>query len=287
MMIVDSQVHLWTGGRSVTASNAHHRQQAVFSKDDLLPEMDAAGVDRVIIVPPSWDNNDHALQAAAEHPDRFAVMGRLKVDAPESPDMLRGWRNQPGALGIRLVFNPEHAHLLVEGKAEWIWPLAEAYGIPIMMLAPGNLDHLARIAWAHPGLRLIVDHMGLTRNRKAPEAFDHLPELFELAKYPNIAVKATGLPVHSNENYPFRDLHEPLRRTIDAFGPERVFWGTDLSRIPCSYRECVTFILEEMDCLSKQEKNLLLGEAICRWLDWPFSEGGERDRAASLVGGGD
>ncbi|VCU70561.1 4-sulfomuconolactone hydrolase [Pigmentiphaga humi] len=267
-MIVDAQVHLWTSGRKVTPANAHHRQQAVFSKDDLLPEMDRAGVDRVIIVPPSWDDNEHAFAAAAAHPDRFAVMGRVKVDAPESREILRKWKGRPGALGIRLVFNPEHSHLLVDGKADWIWPAAEAAGIPVMMLAPGHLDRFAKIAQAHPQLRLAVDHMGLTRNRKGPRAFDHLPELLALAKHPNIAVKITGLPLHSAEAYPFLDLHEPLRRTVDAFGPERVFWGTDLSRMTCSYRQCVTFITEEIDWLSRRDKELIMGKAVCAWLGW-------------------
>ena len=43
---------------------------APFSKDDLLAEMDAAGVDRAVIVPPSWegDRNDLALAAARRIP---------------------------------------------------------------------------------------------------------------------------------------------------------------------------------------------------------------------------
>ena len=48
-----------------------------------LKEMDAAGVARVVIVPPSWegDRNDLALEAARLHPDRFAVMGRPPASA--------------------------------------------------------------------------------------------------------------------------------------------------------------------------------------------------------------
>ena len=50
----------------------------VYTKDFLLAEMSKAGVDRIIIVPPSWegDRNDLALAAAQAHPERFAVMGR-------------------------------------------------------------------------------------------------------------------------------------------------------------------------------------------------------------------
>ena len=81
MLIVDAQVHIWGANTAErpwpTGRSAPHRPQP-FSKDDLLKEMDAARVARVVLVPPSWegDRNDLALEAARLHPDRFAVMGR-------------------------------------------------------------------------------------------------------------------------------------------------------------------------------------------------------------------
>src|ERR1700745_1553299 len=92
MLIVDAQVHIWgfnTPERPwPTGRSARHRAQP-FSKDDLLKEMDAAGVARVVIVPPSWegDRNDLALAAARLHTDRSAVIGRPAAAARA----LRGW----------------------------------------------------------------------------------------------------------------------------------------------------------------------------------------------------
>jgi predicted TIM-barrel fold metal-dependent hydrolase len=58
MPIVDAQVHIWgadTPERPWPAGNAHRAHRPLpFSKDDLLAEMAAAGVDRAVIVPPSW-----------------------------------------------------------------------------------------------------------------------------------------------------------------------------------------------------------------------------------------
>jgi predicted TIM-barrel fold metal-dependent hydrolase len=268
MLIVDAQVHLWTSGRVVSSSNAHHRQQASFTKDDLLPEMDAAGVDCAVIVPPSWGTNAHAIDAAAAHPDRFAVMGRIALDRPESRGLIANWRAQPGMLGLRLVFNPEHRALLTEGTADWIWPAAERSGLPLMVLAPGLLDRLAEIAERHPSLRLVVDHLGAGRNVKGEAAFAHLPQLVALAAFPNVAAKASGLPGYSAEPWPFRDLSEPIRRAFDAFGPDRFFWGTDLSRMPCSYRQCVTHFTEGLSWLSEVDKHRVMGGALCDWIGW-------------------
>src|SRR5437868_2876765 len=85
MMICDAQVHIWganTPERPWPARAEPHRAPLV--KEELLAEMGKAGVDRVILVPPSWegDRNDVAIDACKSHPDRFAIMGRLDPDAP-------------------------------------------------------------------------------------------------------------------------------------------------------------------------------------------------------------
>jgi len=51
---------------------------------------------------------------------------------------------------------------------------------------------------------------------------------------------------YAEDAYPFRSFHEHLHRRFDAFGPERMFWGTDITRMPCSWRQCVTVFTEEL-----------------------------------------
>ena len=59
----------------------------------------------------------------------------------------------------------------------------------------------------------------------------HIPPLLTLAKHPTVAVKATGVPHYSSESYPFPTLHPYLHQVFDAFGPERMFLGTDISKM--------------------------------------------------------
>jgi len=51
MLIVDSHVHIWGSGMP----NPPHRQVSALSGDDLLREMDEAGIDAAVIQPPAWD----------------------------------------------------------------------------------------------------------------------------------------------------------------------------------------------------------------------------------------
>ncbi len=83
----------------------------------------------------------------------------------------------------------------------------------------------------------------------AESAYRNLPQLLALAKHPNVAVKATGQPGYVRDPYPFPSIHDALHRVFDAFGPRRMFWGTDITRMRCSWRQCVTLFTEELPWL--------------------------------------
>ncbi len=276
MLIADSQVHIWgadTPNRPWPPGRTQDAQKPYpVTKDMLLFEMDLAGVGRIVLVPPSWEGerNDLALEAARLHPDRFAVMGRLALERPESRALLADWKKQPGMLGMRFTFHTErYRPWLTDGTADWLWPAAERAGIPLMVLMPGSLDVLDRIAGQHPGLKLVIDHVGLNIRAKGPKVFEDLPAVCALAKRPNVAVKASGMPSLSTERYPFRDLHPHIRTLVEAFGPRRTFWGTDLTRMPCTYYECITLFTEHLPWLTGEDLEWVMGRGVCEWLGWP------------------
>ena len=135
MDIVDSQVHLWapeSPSRPWPAGRAKEAQKPYpILKETLLFQMDLASVRRMVLVPPSWegDRNDLALEAAQSYPRRFAVMGRLDVDAPDARQQLRAWRGTPGMLGVRFTFQtPLLVKPLLEGRVDWVWGEAEQAG---------------------------------------------------------------------------------------------------------------------------------------------------------------
>ena len=277
-MIVDAQVHIWTASTperpwprilDPTQSRAHKPEP--ITTEMMLSEMDAAGVDRAVIAPPVWEGvrNDYALAAAQRYPDRFAVMGRVDLNDPASRDLLPTWLEQPGMLGLRYnLSRPLIRPLLTEGRLDWLWRTAEKAGIPIMLFARQTDLHIVRgIAERHPALKLVIDHFALTGGKEA-NPFRDFDKLLELAASPNIAVKASCLPLYATDPYPFRSLHPYVRRVFDAYGPKRMFWGSDLSRLPCTYRESVTMFTEEMPWLGAEDLDWVMGRGLCEWIGW-------------------
>ena len=55
-----------------------------------------------------------------------------------------------------------------------------------------------------------------------------------------------------------------------------MFWGTDITRMPCSWRQYVTLFTEELPWLKGRDLERVMGEALCHWLGWPLPAGGKR-----------
>ena len=183
--------------------------------------------------------------------------------------LIAGWKSRPGMLGLRWAFTQPHQQSwMTDGTMDWVWPACEKAQIPVALMASNYLPQVAQIAGRHPGLKLIVDHFGRARGGKDDAAFSNIEQVAALAKFPNVALKATGAPGESSEPYPYRNIHKHIRRLYDAFGPERFFWGTDITRMPCSYRQCVTMFTEELPWLQSKDKELVMGRAMCNWLGW-------------------
>lgn len=273
-MIVDAQVHIWKANTPDRPWLPNRVAQLAepFTIEKLVPMMDEAGVDRAVIVPPSWegDRNDYALEAVQRFPGRFAVMGRIPLDDPKSASLLPDWKKQPGMVGVRVTFHPPQWTWLTDGTVDWFWPEAEKHGLPVMFYG-APMQRFARIAERHPGLPLIADHLGVTGDIvKAGKLSESVGETAALAKYPNVSVKLSTTPFYSADSYPFRDMTQHIRRLFDAFGPRRCYWGTDLTNSfnKATYRQRVTHFTETLDFLSPDDKEWVMGRAILARLGW-------------------
>jgi predicted TIM-barrel fold metal-dependent hydrolase len=273
--IVDAQVHLWKAESEdwKWVPGMKPQMPEPFTVEKLVPLMDAAGVDRVVVVPPSWpgDRNDYGLEAARRYPGRFHVMGRIPLKNPASAALLPKWREQPGMLGVRLTFLGPAAAWLKDGTADWFWPEAEKAGLPVMFLAPGQTAAFGRIAEQHPRLALIADHMGLSVDLvKEGKAAEAIAATASLARYPNVSVKLSAAANYSQEGFPFRDVNPHIQKLFEAYGPQRSHWGTDMTNgfDRATYKQRIIHFTEELPFLAESDKDWVMGRAILQRLNW-------------------
>jgi predicted TIM-barrel fold metal-dependent hydrolase len=274
-IIVDSQVHLWKAESEdwKWVPGMKPQMPEPFTIEKLVPLMDQAGVDRVVVVPPSWpgDRNDYALEAAKRYPTRFGIMGRIPLKNPQVAALLPKWKEQPGMLGVRLFFGGPFQGWLGDGTADWFWPEAEKADLPVMFLTYGQNAQLASVAERHPRLQLIADHMGVGPNTvKEGRLADAISQTVSLAKFPNVSVKLSAAANFSAEAYPFRDYTPHIKRLFDAFGPKRCYWGTDITNgyDKATYKQRITHFTEELPFLSEEDKDWVMGKSILERLKW-------------------
>lgn len=295
MLIVDSQVHVWkeetpdrpwaAGARERMKMNGH--REKAFSYEECIDKMDAAGVDRVLIVPPSWegDRTDYALEACAAYPGRFGVMARIPQDKPEDAKaMMKDWASIPDIKGTRLTFHrPIDRNWMIDGTCDWYWPFAEEHNVKTMVNAPIWKAELGKIAARHPGLKLIIDHMGIMV-RSVDDAISHwVAETAELHVHPNVYVKVSSVPHYSTHPFPYANIKPYVRDLVAKMGPERCFWGTDLTRLEdtrgLTYKDTVEHFTKHMD-FSERELDWIMGRAICECLEWPVEDAVAQKREA-------
>ena len=304
MTIIDAQLHEPAVAGDLEGLDRDTRYRLMLEVE--LGYMDAVGVDKAVLFP---IDDDWGLWARAQAPDRFAVVsmvtppavpGGIRADDPGLAELVA----QRAAAGEVVAMRAMHTlpgHLLDDRPDDGpVWtsdidmyePLMEACiaaGLPLFMSTAGALGGPAEIARRHPELVVIVDHLGMRQNPTFgldDPPFRDLPALLALAELPNVRVKVSGVPTLSADPYPFMDLWESLDQVLAAFGPERLMWGSDISRVmgragtirlapegreyaKHTYAEAL-FYLKHTDRLTPEQREWLLGRTAATVLGWGY-----------------
>ena len=110
-------------------------------------------------------------------------------------------------LGVRLTFHRDKDRpWLTDGTADWFWPEAERYGIPVMVHAPERIgDRAGDCCPAPRPYHHLRSHGVCARNHGRP---GHGPRPGAVSPVggamPNVFVKVSALPCYSTEPYPFK-----------------------------------------------------------------------------------
>lgn len=273
--IIDVQVHAYERDRPERPWAAVLHGPPEVTGDDMVAAMDEVGVDGALLVSP-WTmyryDASYAQDVYRDHPGRFGLIKPVDPTRPDVADVVGDWAATPGAVGARIMMvsdrllNPDHP-----GVNAVLAAGADA-GLPINILCWGAVSKIAELATRHPNTRLVIDHLGLSQPFEPPappEPWADLPELLALAGHDNVAVKVSGACTLSHEPFPYPDIWEPLGRLFDAFGFERLMWGTDWTRAVAllTYREGVD-AFRSSDRLSDGDRAALMGGTLSRIYNW-------------------
>jgi predicted TIM-barrel fold metal-dependent hydrolase len=250
------------------------------SYENLLFQLDAAGVDRALLVNAritrSEDNNDYGARAVAAHPDRFFHV--VDLDGRWGPDYHR-----PGAAhrlrSLVATFSPVGvSHYLAAQNDGWLlspegtafFEVAAEHSLLVNFAAPPVwMADLREVARSFPTVPLLINHLGVVGLH--PAGVDEALRLvLHTADLPNLLVKVSGYYYGAEKpwNYPYPDRMPIVRAFYDSWGPGRMIWASDWpSVLPnMSYRQSLEILREHADFIPARELDLILGDTLAGML---------------------
>lgn len=227
----------------------------------LLDEMDAAGVDRAVLVQPvgaySYDNR-YAADSASAHPGRLVAACCINPYGDSPVETLGRWLDQAGVGGVRFFALAEGRSWLSDPATFGLWEQAAAFGAHVIVTVfESQFDELAAVLGRFGDVAVSLDHCGFC-DAARPEP------LLELARFESLHLKVTTNVIDAAVEA--QGTARPLiGRLADAFGASRLMWGSDFCQThDRPYAELVRTGIGAFSDLSGAQQDDCLGETARR-----------------------
>jgi predicted TIM-barrel fold metal-dependent hydrolase len=273
LRLIDPHVHVWKNDPAFPwpAENQNPPSEDR-TPEMLLEHMAANGVEKTVLVQVihyRWDNS-YVAHVIQQYPDKFMGVGRVNPEDPAAPDHLSMWTEEKGLHGVRL--SPAG-----NGADDWftgplmvpLFARAQELGVPMLILTgPKRLPDLARLLEKFPDLDTVIDHMADVH----PEDAEGRSRLVEMARFPRVYVKISHTWSISQQDYPWTDTHSLAEEVYQAFGAQRVMWGTDwpVCLTNAEYPQTLQVVRDQMKFIAPEDLEWVLGKTVLKL--WSFGE---------------
>jgi predicted TIM-barrel fold metal-dependent hydrolase len=236
------------------------------------------GTVRANLVQPTWYGLDHTyiIDCIARAPGQYVGTGVVPAVSDVSlppPDRAMLSLSERGIRAFRIRGGSTRADF--RRSTRWMdypgydamFETAASHGLALsFLIGPDDLPETDRMCSRYPDTRVVIDHVAGIRVRDGRFPVEQVEALCRLARHREVTVKLGPFHVLSEQEPPFLDLLPLLRRVIDAFGPDRCMWETDVGGpVPMSdpegvYAASVELVLEHVDFLSDGDRE----DVLCR-----------------------
>jgi len=247
-MIVDTHLHVWElhSERYPWQPLADVAPDYAWPVESQIEVMDKSGIGKGVLVQPSMYSfdNRYILDCGRRYPERFRLIGLVDPRADAVESHVESLAEQ-GVRGLRLgpMLRPD-IPWYNDKQADRVWKkAAEMNMIITLLVTPDQVAPATEAINRFPGVRVVIDHLARPDKVDDPGG-PQFEDLLALAQFEHVYVKVSALEFMSNEPFPHRDMLDLVQRVFDAFGPERMMWGTDtpMSQDPTTLQDALWLI---------------------------------------------
>jgi L-fuconolactonase len=275
MSRVDAHHHVWDLGvreQSWMVGSALDPIRRNFLVDDLAPLAAAADVTQTVLVQTVGiaAETPEFLSIAASNELVAGVVGWVDLTAADVEDALAGLLNRPDGQWLKGIRHQVHD----EPDAEWLnrpdvrrglATVAEAGLVYDLLTKPPHLPAAVETVRALPELNFVVDHISKPAIGEALEPW--ATGLRDLAAEPNVTCKLSGMVTEASwTNWKVTDLKPYADVVLEAFGPDRVMFGSDwpVCLLAATYGQVVDAAEQLTAGLTTAERDEVFGETARR-----------------------
>ncbi|MEU6197248.1 amidohydrolase family protein [Streptomyces sp. NPDC047061] len=236
-MTIDAHHHVWdlsVRDQDWIAGPELQPLRRNFTVEDLEPEAAAAGVTRTVLVQTITvpEETPEFLALADAHDLVAGVVGWTDLTRPDVAEELARLRELPGGSylkGIRhqVQGEPDPEWLLRPDVGRGLTALADAGLVYDLIVQPQQLPAAVKAAETHPRLTFVLDHLGkppIAAGTREPWA----SAVRALAALPHTVCKLSGMVTEADPaSWTVDDLRPYADTVLDAFGPDRLMFGSD------------------------------------------------------------
>ena len=196
-------------------------------------------------------------------PGKFAGVGLVDRHAPDAPDQLQQLVEEHGFSGLRVhLARPDDPAEWAAPDQDRIWERARDLGACFQFYGPAALlPAVEPIVARFPEVTVVLDHIGGAPTDEDPP-YPLLGNVLKMAQYPNTYLKLTPQPHKSNLPFPHEDTFPTFHRLYDAFGPQRLMWGTNFPGVLKStgYTRSLELFRDRVDFLTAEDKEWIFAK---------------------------
>jgi L-fuconolactonase len=265
-MRLDAHQHFWRydAGRDAWITDEMRAIRHDFLPADIAPLLASNGIDGCIAVQADQSDAEtfFLLDLAREHAFIKGVVGWVDLRSPRLDATLEHFFQEPRLRGVRHVAQAEPDDFLTREDViqgiELVGRAGLTYDILIVeRQMPAALTLTARL----PDQPFVLDHLGKPSIREG-SLEPWAGWLRELGRRPNVCCKLSGLVTEADwTRWHSADLRPYLDVALEAFGPDRVMFGSDwpVCLVAASYDQVVGTIAELAGELSTDEQAAIFG----------------------------
>ena len=210
---------------------------------DLDDALASTGVTRTVLVQaaPSIAETDYMLGLADATPSIARVVGWIPFEDPAHRATLDRFARHPKFAGVRpMIQDIDDDDWMLRPDLDWAFQAIVELDLTFDCLGfPRHLANFHELLTRYPRMRAVIDHCMkpqiASRQSAGFQAWSDGMRL--LADDTSAFCKLSGLVTEAGEDWSPGQLKPFVDVVLDAFGPQRVMWGSDwpVCRLRCEY----------------------------------------------------